>query len=60
MEVADFDADEAEGWMPNGSGHATNLAIFSFDELEFEPRGGNGFAEADGRIARRGLGIGFD
>lgn len=44
--------DEAERWMADGCGHATNLTVFSFDEFEGEPRVGDIFPDADGRNPR--------
>jgi len=47
----DGDADQAQGGQAGGGGHAADLAVAAFDEGEFEPGGGNGGAEADGRGA---------
>lgn len=52
-EVADADAQEAERGMAHGGGHAADLAVFAFDELEREPGVRDGFADADGGIAWR-------
>jgi len=34
LEIPRANADEAERRMADGCGHATNLTIFSFDELD--------------------------
>jgi len=51
-------ADEAERGVADGSRHAAHLAVASFGERDLEPGCRNGFAEADGRIARREIGFG--
>lgn len=45
--------------MADGGGHAADLAVLAFDQLEREPAIGNVFSETDGRVARwqRGRGI---
>jgi hypothetical protein len=55
VEIADADAQEAQGGMADGGGHATHLAVLAFDEFEADPAIGHAFAEADGRDARRNL-----
>src|SRR5207302_1705451 len=59
VEPADAGADEAQGWVANGSGHTADLPVFALDEFEAEPASGNGFAKANRRIARSNLGLGF-
>lgn len=41
--------------MTDGGGHAADLPIFAFQQFQSDPAGRDGFAEADGRIARRDL-----
>src|SRR5262249_55187386 len=43
--------------MADGGGHAPDLAVAAFDENQFQPRSGNIFAEANGRFARRQIGL---
>lgn len=52
-EGADADAQETEGGMTDGRGHAADLPILAFDEFEGQPASGNGFAVANRRVARR-------
>ena len=47
MELADGDAEEAEGGMADGGGHFADLAVAAFVEGEFEPAGGDVRADAD-------------
>src|SRR5438093_5276376 len=47
----DAHADQAQGGMSNGSGHAPHLAVLALDQLQAEPAGGDGFAEADGWLS---------
>jgi hypothetical protein len=58
-EAADADADEAEGGETDGGGHAADLAVFTLGEGEFEPGGGDVFADADWGITwgMSGLGV---
>jgi hypothetical protein len=44
----------------DGGSHAANLPVFTFDEFESDPTGGDGFAETDWRSARRNFGLGFE
>jgi hypothetical protein len=63
MELADGDAEEAEGGMADGSGHFADLAVAAFVEGEFEPAGGDVLADADRGIAgwdKEGCGSGRD
>lgn len=59
-ELADADADEAEGGVSDGGGHAADLSVFAFVEFEGDPAIRHGFAVSDGRVAcgqdERGLG----
>ena len=50
MELADGDADEAEGWVADVRGHFADLAVAAFAEGEFDPAGRDVLAEADRRI----------
>src|SRR5207249_2078796 len=45
----------AQGGMSNGSRHAPHLAVLALDQLQAEPAGGDGFAEADGWLSGRDL-----
>ena len=54
--MADAHADEAEGGVADGGGHAADLAVFAFGEGEAEPGVGHVFAEAHGRVAGREIG----
>ena len=56
MELTDGDAEEAEGWVANASGHFADLAVAAFAEGEFDPAGRDALTKADGRIARRVVG----
>ena len=63
LELADGDAEEAEGWVVDGGGHFSDLAIAAFVEGEFEPAGGDVLADADRGIAggdEEGCGSGRD
>ena len=55
FEAADADAEEAEGGMADGGGHAADLAVLAFEQFQGDPAGGHGLAEADGRVARGNL-----
>ena len=55
--MADGDPEEAEGWEADGGGHFADLAIAAFVEGEFDPTRGNVLTDADGRIARRDIGM---
>ena len=55
LQVAHAAADEAQGGVANGGGHAPHLAVFSLGQLDVQPSGGNGTADADGWIAGRDL-----
>ena len=57
MELADGDADEAEGREADGCGHFTHLAVAAFTQSEFDPTGGDVFPFANGRITRRDIGM---
>lgn len=46
-EPADGDADEPEGGVADGGGHAADLAVFSFDEGERDPAVRDFLADAD-------------
>ena len=59
-EIADADAEEAEGGVADGGGHAADLAVFAFDEFEADPAVGHAFPKADGRDAGRDFGLGFE
>ena len=59
IELADADADEAEGREADRCGHFADLAIASFMQDEFNPSSGNIFTFANGRIARRDIGMDF-
>lgn len=52
LELADGGAEEAEGGVPDGGGHFAHLAVAAFLQDEFEPRCGDVFTVADGRVAR--------
>jgi len=52
-------AHQAQRGMPDGGGHATHLPIASLDEFEADPAIGDGQAVADGRHARRDIGLGL-
>ena len=41
--------------MADGRRHFANLTVSAFNQLQTDPAIGNGFAETDGRIARRNL-----
>jgi len=43
--------------MPDRRGHPPYLTIAAFSQYDFYPRSRHGFAEADGRIARRQTGV---
>jgi hypothetical protein len=63
MELADGDAEEAEGGVGDGGGHFADLAVAAFLEGEFEPAGGDVQADADRGIAggdEEGCGSGRD
>ena len=45
-------ANETQSWMADGGGHASHLPVLSFDQLQANPTGRHGFAEADWRITR--------
>lgn len=51
-ETADAHAQQAQSGMADGGGHASDLAVASFGELEAQPAGGDGLAKANGRDAR--------
>ena len=51
--MADAHADEAEGGVADGGGHAADLAVFAPGEGEAEPGVGHVFAEAHGWVAGR-------
>jgi hypothetical protein len=57
---ADANAQEAQGGMPDGGGHAADLAVFALDEFKSKPDGGNAFAGANGGMARRDVGLWFE
>ena len=59
-ESADAGADEAEGGVAGGGGHAADLAVFALAEFEGEPGGGDVVSLADGRVARGEIGIGIE
>ena len=56
MEVADADANEAEGREAGGGGHFADLAVAAFVKGEFEPAGWDALADADWGIAGRKVG----
>jgi len=63
MELADGDAEEAEGGVADGGGHFADLAVAAFVEGEFEPAGGDVLANADRGVAggdEEGCGSGRD
>src|SRR5579862_3417060 len=53
IELSNARTHEPQSRMPNGGGHATYLAVFSFNQFQPDPAGGDGFAETNGRIAWR-------
>lgn len=57
MELADGDAEEAEGRESDSGGHFADLTIAAFVEGEFDPAGWDGLAVADGWIARGKIGM---
>jgi hypothetical protein len=57
MELADGDAEEAEGGVAGGGGHFADLAVAPFLEGEFEPAGGDVLADTDRGIAGGEVGV---
>lgn len=57
---ADAYPQEPKCGMADGCGHAADLAVFPFSQLQRKPAIGYGFAYADGRIAGRDGGCGID
>ena len=58
--MPDAGADESQGGQSDGGGHAADLPVFAFGELQGNPRIGDGFANADRRGPRRPWGSGID
>src|SRR6266571_2226017 len=52
---ADPHANQPQRRMTRCGGHAPNLTILSFDQLQPDPAGRHGLAEADGRFTRGNL-----
>ncbi len=57
MEVSDGYSEEAEGWVAGRGGHFADLAVAAFVQGEFDPAGRDVLTVADGRIARRKVGV---
>ena len=55
FELPNPHAHQPQGRVPDSSGHAPDLPVFSFDQFQPKPTSGNCFAEANGRVARRKL-----
>src|SRR6266702_5844217 len=53
LKLADLRADEPQGRMANGRGHAPDLAIFALDQFQTQPADRHGFAQTDRRWAGR-------
>src|SRR5205809_7508591 len=51
--------NEPQGWMTDGRGHVTHLAIFSFNQFQTEPARGHGLAKTNRRMAGRDFRLRF-
>src|SRR5438552_13158416 len=51
LKLTDLRADEPQGRVPNGRGHAPDLVVFALDQFQTQPAGRNGFAMTDRNFA---------
>jgi hypothetical protein len=59
-EGSDADSQEPQGGVPDGSRHFADLMVFAFGEFERDPAIGNGFSDANRRVARRERRLGLE
>src|SRR5689334_6874283 len=57
LKIADSHTDQTQRRMTNCSGHFSDLAVFSFDQLQRQPARGDCFSEANGWVARGYFGL---
>src|SRR5688572_7837285 len=57
FEFTDGHSEQPQSGMTDRGSHASDLAIFSFRQTQFEPYVGNVFAETDRRVTRRNFGL---